>query len=81
MKRMMAYKQMHSFLSDVWRLYAKYVVMELNDKDLEQFQEDVKAVSEKYQDCAFVISVLVELINEVERVVMQKEAKEDADRC
>ena len=81
MKRMMAYKQMHSFLSDVWRLYAKYVVMELNDKDLEQFQEDVKAVSEKYQECAFVISVLVELINEVERVVMQKEAKEDADRC
>lgn len=81
MKRMMAYKQMHSFLSDVWRLYAKYVVMELNDKDLEQFQEDVQAVSEKYQDCAFATSVLVELINEVERVVMQKEAKEDADRC
>ena len=81
MKRMMAYKQMHSFLSDVWRLYAKYVVMELNDKDLEQFQEDVQAVSEKYQDCAFVISVLVELINEVERVVIQKEAKKDADRC
>lgn len=76
MKRMMAYKQMHSFLSDVWRLYAKYVVMELNDKDLEQFQEDVQAVSEKYQDCAFVISVLIELINEVERVVIQKEAKE-----
>lgn len=81
MKRMMAYKQMHSFLSDVWRLYAKYVVMELNDKDLEQFQEDVQAVSEKYQDCAFVIPVLVELVNEVERVVMQKEAREDADRC
>ena len=75
MKRMMAYKQMHSFLSDVWRLYAKYVVMELNDKDLEQFQEDVTAVSEKYQDCAFVISVLVELVSEIERVVMQKEGK------
>lgn len=81
MKRMMAYKQMHSFLSDVWRLYAKYVVMELNDKDLEQFQEDVQAVSEKYWNCAFVIPVLVELVNEVERVVMQKEAKKDADRC
>ena len=75
MKRMMAYKQMHSFLSDVWRLYEKYVVMELNDKDLEQFQEDVKAVSEKYQDCAFVISVLEELVSEIERVVMQKEGK------
>lgn len=75
MKQIMAYKQMHSFLSDVWRLYAKYVVMELNDKDLEQFQEDVKAVSKKYQDCAFAIPVLVELVSEIERVVMQKEGK------
>ena len=75
MKRMMAYKQMHSFLSEVWKLYSKYAVKDLNDKDLECFREDVQAVGEKYQDCAFVISVLVELINEVERVVMQKEGK------
>ena len=81
MKRMMAYKQMHSFLSEVWKLYSKYAVKDLNDKDLECFREDVQAVGEKYQDCAFVIPVLVELVNEVERVVMQKEEKEDADRC
>lgn len=81
MKRMMDYKQMHSFLFDVWKLYSKYAVTDLDDKDLECFREDVQTVSEKYQDSAFATPVLVELVNEVERVVMQKEAKEDADRC
>lgn len=32
----------------------------------------VQAVSEKYQDCAFAIPVLVELVNEVERIVNVK---------
>lgn len=78
---MMAYKQMHSFLSEVWKLYSKYAVTELDDNDLECFREDVQTVSGEYKDYAFAIPVLIELVNEVERVVMQKEAKEDADRC
>lgn len=75
MKQMMAYKQMHSFLSEVWKLYARYAVTDLDDNALECFREDVQTVSEKYQDCAFAIPVLVELVSEIERVVMQKEGK------
>ena len=75
MKRMMAYKQMHSFLTEVWKLYSKYAVKDLDDKDLEQFQEDVQVVSSKYKDCAFAIQVLVELVREVERIVNVKRKK------
>lgn len=75
MKQMMAYKQMHSFLSEVWKLYARYAEKDLDDNDLECFREDVQTVSKKYQDCAFAIPVLIELVNEIERVVMQKEGK------
>lgn len=68
MKQMMAYKQMHSFLSEVWKLYARYAEKDLDDNDLECFREDVQTVSKKYQDCAFAIPVLIELVNEVERI-------------
>lgn len=75
MKRMMAYKQMHSFLSEVWKLYAGYAEKDLDDNDLECFREDVQTVSKKYQDCAFAIPVLIELVNEVERIVNVKRKK------
>ena len=75
MKQMMAYKQMHSFLSKVWKLYARYAVTDLDDNALECFREDVQTVSEKYQDYAFAIPVLVELVNEVERIVNVKRKK------
>ncbi len=75
MKQIMAYKQMHSFLSEVWKLYARYAEKDLDDNDLECFREDVQTVSKKYQDCAFAIPVLVELVNEVERIVNVKRKK------
>lgn len=75
MKRMMAYKQMHSFLSEVWKLYSGYAEKDLDDNDLDRFREDVQTISEKYQDYAFAIPVLVELVNEVERIVNVKRKK------
>ena len=67
MKQMMAYKQMHSFLSEVWKLYARYAVTYLDDNALECFREDVQTVSEKYQDCAFAIPLSLIHISEPTR--------------
>lgn len=72
MKTYMAFKQMHNFLSDLWKLYAEYAVSDLQDSDLEKLQKDVDLVREKYQDYSFSVPVLVEVLNEIERIAKDR---------
>ena len=71
--RYMAFKQMHDFLSDVWKLYARYAAGDLNDKQLEDFQTEVELIRQKYKGYPFVREVLVSLIEEVGRVADVKQ--------
>lgn len=71
--RYMAFKQLHDFLSDVWKLYAGYAPGDLTDKQLETFQEEVEQIRQKYEGYPFATEVLVSLIEEVGRVADVKQ--------
>ena len=73
MMRYMAFKQLHDFLSDVWKLYAGYAVGNLTDKQLEDFQTEVELIRQKYKGYPFVREVLVSLIEEVGRIANAKQ--------
>ena len=73
MMRYMAFKQLHDFLSDVWKLYAGYAVGNLTDKQLEAFQKEVEQIRQKYEGYPFATEVLVSLIEEVGRVADVKQ--------
>lgn len=71
--RYMAFKQLYDFLSDVWKLYARYVAGDLTDKQLEDFQTEVELIRQKYKGYPFVREVLVSLIEEVGRIADAKQ--------
>lgn len=71
--RHMAFKQLHDFLSDVWKLYARYAAEDLTDKQLEDFQTEVELIRQKYKGYPFVREVLVSLIKEVGRIADAKQ--------
>ena len=73
MMRYMAFKQLHDFLSDVWKLYARYAEGDLTDKQLEDFQTEVELIRQKYKGYPFVREVLVSLIEEVGRIADAKQ--------
>lgn len=73
--RHMAFKQLHEFLSDVWKLYARYAAGDLTGKQLEDFQTEVKQIRQKYKGYPFATEVLVSLIEEVGRVANVKQRK------
>lgn len=73
--RYMAFKQMHEFLSDVWKLYAGYAVSNLTDKQLEDFQVEVEQIRQKYKGYPFATEVLVSLIEEIGRIADIKQRK------
>lgn len=68
--RHMAFKQLHDFLSDVWKLYARYAAEDLTDKQLEDFQTEVELIRQKYKGYPFVREVLVSLIEEMGRIAI-----------
>ena len=73
MMRYMAFQQLHDFLSDVWKLYARYAEGALTDKQLEDFQTEVELIRQKYKGYPFVREVLVSLIEEVGRIADAKQ--------
>lgn len=73
--RHMVFKQLHDFLSDVWKLYARYAEGDLTGKQLEDFQTEVEQIRQKYKGYPFATEVLVSLIEEVGRVANVKQRK------
>lgn len=73
--RYMAFKQLHDFLSDVWKLYAGYAVSNLTDKKLEAFRVEVEQIRQKYKGYPFATEVLVSLVEEIGRIADVKQKK------
>lgn len=64
---MMAIRTVFSLFCDSWNLYRKYILTELNEKDLDAFTEEVDKIFRKYDRTPIAKDLLLAVINEVER--------------
>lgn len=64
---MMAFKTVFNLFCDSWKLYRKYILTELNEKDLEKFTQEFGELFRKYGQEPLAMELLLAVSNEVER--------------
>ena len=69
---MMAIKAVYDLFCDSWKLYQKYMVCQLNEKDLDLFVQETKDIFQKYDREPLAKDLMVSVINEIERRVKNK---------
>lgn len=64
---MMAVKTVFNLFCDGWRLYRKYILEKLNEKDLDEFIRESGELFQKYDQDPFAKDLLLAVTNEIER--------------
>ena len=64
---MMAVKTVFNLFCDSWHLYRKYILGELNEKDLDEFIRESGELFQKYDQDPFAKELLLAVTNEIER--------------
>lgn len=62
---------------DVWNFHKKYQQVQATEEYWESVNNESNQIAKKYDNCKFVRSLLLAIIDELERVC--KELKQDAD--
>lgn len=69
---MMAFRTVFNLFCDSWKLYRKYILTELNEKDLEKFTQESGEFFRKYGQEPFAKDLLLAVTNEIERREREK---------
>lgn len=64
---MMAFRTVFNLFCDSWKWYRKYILTELNEKDLEKFTQESGEIFRKYGQEPFAKDLLLAVTNEIER--------------
>ena len=64
---MMAVRTVFNLFCDCWHLYRRYILRELNEKDLDEFIQESGEVFQKYERDPFARDLLLAVTNDVER--------------
>lgn len=65
---MMAVRTVFNLFCDSWYLYQKYILSELNEKDLDEFIRKSGELFQKYKQDPFAKDLLLAVTNEIERM-------------
>ena len=63
----MAIRTVFNLFCDCWHLYRRYILRELNEKDLDEFIQESGEVFQKYERDPFARDLLLAVTNDVER--------------
>lgn len=63
----MAFRTVFNLFCDSWKLYRKYILTELNEKDLDEFSQESGELFRKYGQEPFAKDLLLAVTNEIER--------------
>lgn len=69
-------KRKYDMLTDTWRLYRKYADVKEDDEYWDAVVNESSAISKKYGECKFIISLMLSVIDEFERAY--KKMREDS---
>ena len=69
---MMAIKAVYDLFCDSWKLYQKYMVCQLNEKELDLFVQETKDIFQKYDQEPLAKDLMVTVTSEIERRVKNK---------
>lgn len=69
---MMAVRTVFNLFCDCWHLYRRYILRELNEKDLDEFIQESGEVFQKYERDPFARDFLLAVTNDVERRIKNK---------
>lgn len=70
-------KQKYDMFTDCWRLYKKFADVQQSDEYWEKVVNESNAVSKKYGECKLIVSLVLAVIDEFERVY--KEMRKNAE--
>ena len=66
---MMAFRTAFGLFCDSWHLYRKYILGELDEKDLDEFIQESEEIFRKYNQDPLAKDLLLSVTNEIERKV------------
>lgn len=69
---MMAIRTVFNLFCDCWHLYRRYILRELNEKDLDEFIQESGEVFQKYERDPFARDLLLAVTNDVERRIKNR---------
>ena len=69
---MMAIKAVYNLFCDSWKLYRKYMVCQLNEKELDLFVQETKDIFQKYDQEPLAKDLMVTVTSEIERRLKNK---------
>lgn len=68
----MAIRTVFNLFCDCWHLYRRYILRELNEKDLDEFIQESGEVFQKYERDPFARDLLLAVTNDVERRIKNR---------
>lgn len=68
MEKIISFFEAKDMFGDIWHLYKKYAVRELNSNEIDDFISTASQIYERYK-YPFVKEVVLSVINEVERSI------------
>ena len=68
----MAIRTVFNLFCDCWHLYRRYILKELNEKDLDEFIQESGEVFQKYERDPFARDLLLAVTNDVERRIKNR---------
>lgn len=70
-------KRVYDMFTDTWRFYKKFADVKDSDEYWKAVVSESSAISKKYNECKFIINLVLAVITELERIY--KEMRENAE--